>query len=938
MVEEHDKESVKEVHTHVHSPALHTTEDLIAQRKEKFLQFFKRKDSNWFSWVTYIILALIVFLAVKIRSSNIPGLKDITTGSWTLGPDLDPFLFLRWAKHIVTHGSLMTVDTFRYVPFGFNTKEEVILHPYLIAWFHKIFAGIGLSSSVDYSAVIFPVFMFALATIIFFFFVRKIFIDSGKTKANIIALIASFFLVTIPTLLPRTIAGIPEKEVSGLVFLFLAFYLFLSAWKAKSMRNQLILSVLAGLSTAAMALVWGGYVYIFLTIALATFVAFLFGIVQKDKFYTYTTWMISAFIIMSIFSSRYSFSNLIGSTTTVIPIFIFILILIHLLIFNTNLKKYFESQSLSKIPKPVLTLLVVIALGIIVGIIAMVAGNDIVFGNFKDISKVLTTPTSDRLGVTVAENRQPFFSEWAGSFGPFLGSIPIFFWLFFIGSVVLYVSLFKHFSKKEKWILGLGYTLFLLAIIFSRNSPNGSLNGTNTLSILVYVVGVILLIVSIAYIYFRHHKAGDSSKFSNLNFNIILALAFFFFAVISARGAVRLIMMMVPPASILASYLVVHLSSRSYEFLSDKEKKYESKDGKDGFKVFIWIVTLLVIIGIIFAGYTFAKQSNDTARGYVPSVYTQQWQKAMSWVRTNTATTAVFGHWWDYGYWVQSIGERATVLDGGNSIPYWNYYMGRYALTGSSNEKALEFLYAHNTTHFLIDSSDIGKYPAFSSIGSNDALDRYSWLSTFQKDNQQTVEGKNSTLYLYSGGGIPVDGDITYNSNGTKVFLPAQKSFVGGAIIEVSTDGKILSQPIGIFVYPNKGEYRLPLRYAFQDTFIDYGSGIESGVFMLPRLNQVDGGIQVEQDGAVIYLSNKTVKSQLARLYLYKANDPSFKLVHTEYDYVVSQIKSNNINLDSDFVYYGGDIRGPIRIWEINYPSTTKFDPKYLKTSGPLND
>ena len=56
------------------------------------------------------------------------------------------------------------------------------------------------------------------------------------------------------------------------------------------------------------------------------------------------------------------------------------------------------------------------------------------------------------------------------------------------------------------------------------------------------------------------------------------------------------------------------------------------------------------------------------------------------------APNAVFGHWRDYGYWVQTLGERATVLDGGNAKSYWNHLMGRYALTGTSNKEALEFL------------------------------------------------------------------------------------------------------------------------------------------------------------------------------------------------------------------------------------------------------
>ena len=74
-------------------------EALLQERKEKIIHFLKTK----YHWIVYIILAIIVFIAVKIRTRNLPLLRDVTTGSWTLGPDLDPFLFLRWSKYIVEH-------------------------------------------------------------------------------------------------------------------------------------------------------------------------------------------------------------------------------------------------------------------------------------------------------------------------------------------------------------------------------------------------------------------------------------------------------------------------------------------------------------------------------------------------------------------------------------------------------------------------------------------------------------------------------------------------------------------------------------------------------------------------------------------------------------------------------------------------------------------
>ena len=35
----------------------------------------------------------------------------------------------------------------------------------------------------------------------------------------------------------------------------------------------------------------------------------------------------------------------------------------------------------------------------------------------------------------------------------------------------------------------------------------------------------------------------------------------------------------------------------------------------------------------------------------------------MSWVRENTSEDAVFSHWWDYGYWITTMSDRATLAD-----------------------------------------------------------------------------------------------------------------------------------------------------------------------------------------------------------------------------------------------------------------------------------
>ncbi|MEK6842613.1 MAG: hypothetical protein AABX84_02260, partial [Nanoarchaeota archaeon] len=126
-------------------------EDLIGseieERKKKVLGFLKEKKE----WVIYIILSGIIFVSLYVRTRNIPRLIDITTNDWTLAPDLDPFLFLRWAKDIVEKGSLMALDTMRYVPLGSNTSGEGKLLSYMIAWFYHMFSFFNSEVTVTYA-------------------------------------------------------------------------------------------------------------------------------------------------------------------------------------------------------------------------------------------------------------------------------------------------------------------------------------------------------------------------------------------------------------------------------------------------------------------------------------------------------------------------------------------------------------------------------------------------------------------------------------------------------------------------------------------------------------------------------------------------------------------------------------------------------------------
>ncbi|MDO8528339.1 MAG: STT3 domain-containing protein [Nanoarchaeota archaeon] len=917
---------MEEIKENVLTPDFSGVSDELADRKKKLLGFLKKKGQ----WIYYAILAFIIFIATFVRTRNISKLKDITTGTWTLGPDLDPFLFLRWAKYIAQHGSLFILDKLRSVPLAdicvgiqcnpVNTSGDMKLLSYMIVWVWK-FLSIFKEASVTYAAIIFPVIMFVLTIIAFFLFARKVFYKMDVKSRNIIALISTAFFAVVPSLLPRTIAGIPEKESAAFFFIFLSFYFFLEAFTSEKLRGKLIFGILSGITTGLLALIWGGAGFVFLTIPAAVLFAFLLGKIDTHKFYSYGLWVLSFTLIMIPSSTRYALENLLTSTSTAVTYLLFLVLGVDILIFKKKIFKLNEKIKI-KLPQQIISLIISFVLIAILGSLAF--GISFIPHQVQDvISQTIHPLDQTRFSVTVAENKQPsFVGDWKDSFGPVIWNIPLFFWLFFIGSIFLFANLIEKLEKKERIILTIAYTIFLAGLIFSKYSPSGVLNGESTTSLIVYFGGVLVFLISFGYFYIKRYKESKLSAFKEFEFSYLIYFIVLTMAIMAARGAVRLIMVL-GAISPLAIGFLVYKTSKDYFKQKDNVKKFA-----------IAVIALIIIIAAVFTLWTYYRADRATGENFAPGPYQWQWQKAMAWVRENTSVNAVFAHWWDYGYWVQSIGERATIVDGGNSVGYWNHLMGRYVLAGNNEKDSLDFLYAHNATHLLIDSSEIGKYTAFSSIGSDGDYDKMSWIPEILMDEKQIVEKNNETMYVYiiPGGGTATDEDILWSENGKDILLPGRSSYLIGVILSKSSDNRI-SQPTGVFVYNNQ-QYRIPFRYVYiKGNLNDFNSGLDAGIFLYPRIETTSTGIKQNGIGAGFYLSPRTIHSSIAQLYLFEQKSDYFKIAHVESNAIVSDLKSNGF-YEGEFLYYQG-FQGPIKIWAITYPSDIKLKQEYLNINYP---
>ena len=46
------------------------------------------------------------------------------------------------------------------------------------------------------------------------------------------------------------------------------------------------------------------------------------------------------------------------------------------------------------------------------------------------------------------------------------------------------------------------------------------------------------------------------------------------------------------------------------------------------------------------------------------------WNEAMNWIKNNTPEDSVVASWWDYGYWIQTKGERTSLADNSTLIDH----------------------------------------------------------------------------------------------------------------------------------------------------------------------------------------------------------------------------------------------------------------------------
>ncbi|MEA3229303.1 MAG: STT3 domain-containing protein [archaeon] len=304
-------------------------------------------------------------------------------------------------------------------------------------------------------------------------------------------------------------------------------------------------------------------------------------------------------------------------------------------------------------------------------------------------------------------------------------------------------------------------------------------------------------------IFFLSYKLYKTKEWKYM-FGLVWVVA----SIYASFARTRIIFLLGPPAALAAAYgiyYMIRLFNRA-EFINNF-KKYEIA----GFRVNILkiipaIFIILLLVVNFSSGLAFSKAIGPSLN--------KNWQGACEYLKTETPQDAVILSWWDYGYWFETAGERASVADGGNDFAdEINPILANGFISDNISDlkNVIEYFPAD---YVVVDYTLIGKFSAMSKIGHYgekvNSFISLNFVNSVPKDNITIMAYQLGTNSIY----VPVDsnGGIAGNINfvtpqGTAYIkgLCTENGFVDLNSPEPTFDACLVFSKFGVYMpYPEK--------------------------------------------------------------------------------------------------------------------------------------
>jgi len=842
---------------------------------KRIIDFFTQNKKRVF----YFLMIIIVFVGFFIRISNLKNLDDKLLG-------LDPYIFYRYANYVVNDGRIPANDTLRYYPFGFNTRLEGTLHSYVIAYSYEVlknffplkyfFPNLTLMRVMQ----LYPAFSALLAFIVFFFLVQELFSN------YYISLTATAFLTVTHGFLFRTSAGFADKEPIAILLIFLSFFFYVKSLKTIGKKKYLY-AFLAGLSTGSCGLSWGGIIFVFMSISLYALFEIAFDRLSKENLYAFLIWFSILSPMFIFMTDRYGGLDFLQNFMVVPVVFAMFSGVFREFVYNKFLRKYFDKK-FNKIPTGIIVFSLSLILGILFSIVFF--GPNYLVRNLKSALTIFEVGERTVHAETVSENIEPFFISDSTS-TTWTASINLFILLaYIVGIFYLTKDLFNKF-KEYKSLLASFMLLFIITLFLTNFSDEPKFSWINDYFGKSYLLMFGIFIAVLFYFYSKVWK--HKKRLNSLKPEWLLLIMWSLLSILAGRTAVRNIFSATPPIVIIASYFLIKL------------EEIVRSSIKDRFYINVTrALLILLIISIYFYEGFGTNQKNPGAyyivsEGYHPSVIPDL-EKAFEWIKNNTPQDAVFFHWWDYGYWIQAIANRTTVLDGGNfEAPN---YAAEHFFTSNNSEEYVQVLEHYNKPDYLLFvDDDIPKFAAIAKIGLKNIWYSVYTIKGVQENTIPNEEAYQQMIVYDPSSYAKLSEDLIINNQ----LFSKDSSYIVSILVPINNTN--IGEPYAYVIdTERKAGTLLPFNYACKKNvgckkIID--EGVPEGIFVLTEMNATNA-TKIPQ--SFIIIPEIGMNMITTRLLIFNESVPGFDLVY-----------DNGVKMDAQSVL--SDSKTNVRIWKINY-------------------
>jgi len=192
-------------------------------------------------------------------------------------------------------------------------------------------------------------------------------------------------------------------------------------------------------------------------------------------------------------------------------------------------------------------------------------------------------------------------------------------------------------------------------------------HATTTIDISFFFFSILMIFAGIGAWLLFQKKVNRSFKIQGEM--AIFALIIGFLGIYFSSAFVRL--------EVFGSISVIILSSIGLSILISKTLKAEHKPTNAVTKIsFLAIIVILLMVPMVYPENNNWTNQNEGRpitilnSGAQFDISTNDWYDAMEWLKENTSEDAVIASWWDYGYWITTVGERKTLADNATLIDW----------------------------------------------------------------------------------------------------------------------------------------------------------------------------------------------------------------------------------------------------------------------------